>query len=411
MHFYLNLILILLISVYVLDTSADLFNLTRLNSQLPNEFVGIYDQKKYSESIRYQKDNTQFSVLQRTIFLILTLIFIIYGGFNSVDLFSRSFGLSSISTGLIFVGSLSFIRFWLTLPFSIFDTFVLEAKYGFNKTTPKTFILDIVKGTILGTLIGAPIFAGIVYFFENSGKFGWLYCWIAFTAFQIILMYLAPAVIMPLFNKFEPLPESSLRTAIENYAKTRNFTLSGIFTMDSSKRSTKANAFFTGFGKFRRLVLFDTLIEKQSQDELVAILAHEIGHFEKKHIIKSMILSIMTSGLMFFVFSLFLNNSDLFAAFGMSYVSAYASIVFIGLLVGPFLRLFSIFTQFLSRKHEFEADEFAVQTYGNPETLISALKKLSIDSLSHLNPHPLKVLLDYSHPPILERIEALRKST
>jgi STE24 endopeptidase len=214
---------------------------------------------------------------------------------------------------------------------------------------------------------------------------------------------------MPLFNKFSPLPEGELRSAIEAYARKRNFKLSGIFTMDSSKRSTKSNAFFTGFGKFRRLVFFDTLISKQTTEELIAVLAHEIGHFERKHIIKSMVLSIITTGIVFYTFALFLNNPDLFAAFKMESISVYASIVFVGFIYSPLLRFLSIFTQKLSRKHEFEADDFAVETYGRPELLISALKKLSVDNMSHLTPHPLKVILDYTHPPILERIKALQE--
>ena len=265
------------------------------------------------------------------------------------------------------------------------------------------------KGTVLMILIGAPIFAGIVWFFQSAGSNAWLYSWIAFTALQLLLTFLAPAVIMPLFNKFDPLPEGDLKEEIQNFAHKQNFALQGIFRMDSSKRSTKSNAFFTGFGRFRRLVLFDTLIEKQSRDELVAVLAHEIGHFKRKHIQKSILLSIVTSGVMFYVLGRFLGNPELFAAFGMENVSVYASLVFVAFLFSPVMRFLSVFTHLLSRKHEFEADEYAVRTYGKPEELISALKKLSIDNMSNLKPHPLKVLLDYTHPPILQRIAALRE--
>lgn len=409
MNFYFVLILAFLISVFILDTLADLLNVGRLKTDLPNEFKGIYDSDKYSKSIRYQKENVYFEFFRRTTFLIVTITFFCLGGFNWVDHLARQFQFGSVVTGLIFTGLLIFLRFLLQLPFSIYDTFGIEAKYGFNKTTPKTFILDLIKGAIIGTLLGGLILSGMIYFFEQAGSYAWLYAWLAFTAFQITLMYLAPAVIMPLFNKFKPLSEGSLKNAIENYAKTRQFKLSGIFTMDSSLRTTKANAFFTGFGRFRRLVLFDTLIEKQTEDELVAVLAHEIGHFELKHIIKTMVISLLSSGFVFFTFSLFLNNSELFAAFQMENVSVYASLLFIGFLYSPVLRVLSIFSGILSRKHEFEADRFAVETYGKAETLISALKKLSVDSLSHLDPHPLKVALDYSHPPILQRIAALRK--
>jgi STE24 endopeptidase len=265
-----------------------------------------------------------------------------------------------------------------------------------------------LKGLVLGAALGGPILAAVIGFFLKSGSSGWLYAWIAFTVIQLLLTFLAPAVIMPLFNKFDPLPEGELKAEIERFAHKNEFALQGIFRMDSSKRSTKSNAFFTGFGRFRRLVLFDTLIEKHSRDELVAVLAHEIGHFKRKHIQKTIALSIVTTGVMFYVLGLFLNNPSLFAAFGMSQVSVYASLVFVAFLFSPVMRFLSIFTHLLSRKHEFEADEYAVETYGKPDELISALKKLSIDNMSNLTPHPLKVMLDYTHPPILQRIKALR---
>ena len=410
MNTYLILILVLLTGIFCLDTLSDYLNLGRLSDPLPTEFQGLYDIKKYETSLSYQKETIYFQFFQRSLFYVLTVAFIVSGGFEWIDLFARSFGLGPISTGLIFVGVLSLLLMVISLPFSIYDTFILEEKYGFNKTTPGTFITDFVKGIVISAVLGGLVFSGIVYFFEKMGPGGWLYSWIAVTSFQLILAYLAPALLMPLFNKFSPLPPGPLRESIEDFARKQNFKLSGIFTMDSSKRSTKSNAFFTGFGKFRRLVLFDTLISKQTPEELVAILAHEIGHFKRKHILKTMVLSIFTSGLMFYIFSLFINNPDLFQAFQMEHVSVYASLVFIGLFTSPFLRVLSLFTQKLSRKHEFEADEFAVKTYGQPNVLISALKKLSIDNLSHLTPHPLKVALDYTHPPILKRIEALRNS-
>jgi len=409
MNFYLAWIIGFLTLVFLLDTTSDLLNLNYLKQDLPAEFQGIYDSEKYSQSLSYQREGTYFEFIRRTFFFGLTLLFILLGGFNSADQFARSFHYNTVITGLIFIGTLSFIRFCFQLPFSLYDTFVIEEKYGFNKTTVATFFLDILKGTLLGVILGAPIFAGIVYFFETAGMYGWLYSWMAVTFFQIVLAYIAPAIIMPLFNKFSPLPDGKLRQAIEEYARKKNFKLQGIFTMDSSKRSTKSNAFFTGFGRFRRLVLFDTLVEKHSTEELMAVFAHEVGHFKRKHIIKSMILSIVTLAITFYLFGLFLNNPDLFLAFRMSEVSVYASLIFISILYSPLARVLSIFTQRLSRKYEFEADEFAYQTYGHAEMLISALKKLSRDNLSHLTPHPLKIILDYTHPPVLDRINALRQ--
>jgi STE24 endopeptidase len=221
---------------------------------------------------------------------------------------------------------------------------------------------------------------------------------------------LAPVFILPLFNKFSPLPAGPLKKAIEKYSKSTGFQIQGIYTMDSSKRSTKSNAFFTGFGRFRRLVLFDTLIETQSIEELTAVVAHEVGHFKLKHIFKSMAVSLVSSAALFYSFGLFLNHPKLFEAFQMTQTSTYASLIFIGILYGPVTSVLSIFTQWMSRQYEFEADAYSVKTYAQPEKLISALKKLSVDNLAHLTPHPLKVILDYSHPPVIQRIKAIQRN-
>ena len=397
-----------LLSEFLLETTSDLLNLGRLDGRVPDEFSGLYDSQKYQKSISYQKQGTFFQLWSRSTQFILLSSFIFWGGFNTVDQWVRALQLNSILSGVVFAAFLSALKFFTQLPFSVYHTFYLEARFGFNKTTVRTFLSDLIKGALLGGILGGLVFSGLIYFFEYSGHEGWLYSWIALSVFQLILLYLAPAVIMPLFNRFTPLAEGELKQAIEAYARTRNFKLSGIFTMDSSKRSTKGNAFFTGFGRFRKLVFFDTLLTQQTHEELVAILAHEIGHFERKHIQKSMILSILTSGAIFYSFKFFMNHPLVFEAFQMSDVSVYASLIFSGIVYGPVLRVYSVFTQSISRKHEFEADAFAKETYGKPEVLVSALKKLSVDHLSHLNPHPLKVALDYSHPPILERIKALR---
>jgi STE24 endopeptidase len=404
---YLIFILGLMVSIFLLDTLADTLNLTRLNPKLPQEFEGIYDPVKYSTALAYQREETRFTILSRCFWLILMVYFILGGGFERVDLFARTFHRGELLTGLIFGGTLSLLKGAVSIPFSYYDTFVIEEKYGFNKTNLKTFVSDIFKGTLLMILIGGPIFAGIIYFFEKSGPQGWLYAWIALTVVQLLLTFIAPVWIMPLFNKFDPLPEGDLKKEIEDFAIQQNFKLSGIFMMDSSKRTTKSNAYFTGFGKFRRLVLFDTLIEKHSREELVAVLAHEIGHFKRKHIQKSIALSIAITGVVFYTIGVFLKNEGLFAAFGVSHLSTYASLVFVGFIYSPLLRLLSILSHVLSRKFEFEADAYAVETFGRPKVLSSALKKLSMDNLSNLTPHPLKVLLDYTHPPILQRISKL----
>jgi STE24 endopeptidase len=409
MNFYLIIILAIIIGSYLLELFVERLNLRNLKTELPAEFIGYYDQARYRKSQEYLVENTRFSLVNSSIVTPVTVAFILLGGFNLVDRFARSFNLGTIVTGLVFTGVLLLASQLLELPFSIYDTFVIEEKYGFNRTTLKTFILDILKSWTLTGLIGGLALYIIIWFFESSGNWAWFYCWIIVTAFQLILAFLAPVVIMPLFNKYTPLQKEDLREEIEKYAKSQSFKIKGIYQMDGSRRSTKSNAFFSGFGRFRRIVLFDTLIEKHTIAELVSVLAHEMGHYKKGHVWKSMILSFFTFGLMFYILSLFLNNRQLFSAFRMEETSVYASLVFFGFLYGPIDTVLSIFSNMLSRRNEYVADSYAIKTYGNPGAMIEALKKLSVDNLSNLTPHPVKVFLSYSHPPILERVRAIRE--
>ncbi len=409
MNCYLLIILIIIIADFILDIVVDMLNVKHIKTDLPGEFEGYYDAEKYKKSQNYLKENTRFGIIVDSISTPITVAFILIGGFNYFDQIARGFQFSTIPTGLIFAGILILASQILSIPFSIYSTFVIEEKYGFNRTTVKTFIMDILKSWLLTVIIGGIIFSVILWFFDKTGNMAWIYCWIAVVIFQIVLTFFAPVIIMPLFNKFFPLEDGDLKTTIESYARSQNFKLKGVFKMDASKRSTKSNAFFTGFGKFRRIVLFDTLIKKHTVDELVSILAHEMGHYKKKHILKSIIISIITTGLMFFILSLFINNEGLFQAFKMQNTSIYASLFFFAFLYTPINMFISILSNILSRKHEYEADAYAATTYGKYESMISALKKLTVDNLSNLTPHPLKVFLSYSHPPVLERIQSIRK--
>jgi STE24 endopeptidase len=409
MNYFLIIILAVLIGSYLLDLVVDTLNARHVKTELPEEFRDCYDADKYKKSQEYLRENTRFGIVSDSIVTPITIAFILFGGFNFVDQFARSFNLGSILTGLIFAGVLMLASQILLIPFSIYSTFVIEEKYGFNKTTPKTFVLDILKTCLLVAVIGGIILSVVLWFFEKAGPLAWLYCWIAITLFQLFLIFIAPVVIMPIFNKFFPLDEGNLKNAINDYAGSQDFKMKGVFTMDGSKRSTKSNAFFTGFGKFRRIVLFDTLIEKQTTEELVSVLAHEMGHYKKRHILKSMVISVLTTGLMFYILSLFINNRDLFAAFGMQEMSIYASLLFFAFLYAPIEMILSVFGNMLSRRNEYEADSYSVKTYKKPLSMIAALKKLSVENLSNLTPHPLKVFLSYSHPPVLDRIRAIRK--
>lgn len=407
MNPYFIFILATIVVTYILDRITNVLNIKSLNSALPKEFEGIYSSEKYAKSQEYTRAQTNFSQLVSTFDLAVLIAFWFSGGFAWLDMYARSFGYNSIATGLIFIGLLAAANSVISLPFSIYGTFVLEERFGFNKTTVKTFITDLLKGLALSIVLGVPVIAAVLWFFESAGQFGWLYCWIALTVFMLAVQFIVPTWIMPLFNKFTPIEDGELKTAILEYSKSVNFPLKGIFVIDGSRRSSKSNAFFTGFGKNKRIALFDTLIEQQSVPELVGIVAHEVGHYKRKHIVQSMILGILQSGAMFFLLSLFLNNKQLFAAFHVTELSVYAGLVFFFMLYSPISEILGIAMNIISRKNEFEADEFAGKTTENPSFMISALKKLSSDNLSNLTPHPLFVFLNYSHPPVLDRIRAL----
>lgn len=408
MNIFGAIILATLLIDYVLNLVADLYNLKALQTELPDEFEEVYDEDTYRRSQEYTRVNTRFGFISSAFGLVVILVFWFAGGFNWLDQIVRGWELGIIWTGLVYIGILILARSILSLPFSIYSTFVIEERFGFNKTTPKTFVLDMLKGLGLGIVLGGPLLAGILAFFTYFETYGWLYAWGAVTAFTLFVQFIAPTWIMPLFNDFEPLEDGELRQKIEDMAARINFPLQGIFVMDGSKRSSKSNAFFTGFGKNKRIALYDTLIEKHTDDELVAVLAHEIGHYKKKHIIKNMVISILHTGVMFLLLSIFLHAEGLYEAFYMDQPSVYAGLIFFGMLYAPIEMILSVFMQIVSRKHEFEADRFAADTTKQPETMIQALKKLSKDNLSNLTPHPFYVFLNYSHPPVLKRIEAIR---
>ena len=409
MNFYLVFIVVILVIHYLLDLFADILNVCHCSDKLPEEFRDVYDAEKYARSQQYLKDHTRLDTVENSIHTLITLAFILLGGFRLMDLIARGAGWGMIGTGLLFGGILLILSQLVDLPSSIYSTFVLEDKYGFNKTTPKTFILDIVKSLALAVIIGAQVFALVLWFFDAAGEWAWLWCWLAVMLIQALLMYIAPVVIMPLFNKFEPLEDGELKTAIENYAKQQNFKMKGVFKMDGSKRSSKANAFFTGLGKSRRIVLYDTLIAKHSVDELAAIVAHEMGHYKKKHILSAMFRMFLQTAFMFWLLSLFIGNEQLFLAFKMPLPpTVYGSLIFFGFLYTPIGILISIIENAISRRHEYAADRYAAETTGKADAMIAGLKKLSADNLSNLTPHPFMVWLHYSHPPVLERIRALR---
>lgn len=409
MNPWLLVILCIIFTSYLLDLTVSLLNIRALNPNLPKEFATTYNAQEYKKSQKYTKTTAFFSLFENSFSTIVTVTFLLYGGFNSVDVWARSFGFGEISTGLLFTGALGLLMFLVHLPFSMYATFVIEERFGFNRTSYKTFFFDILKAGLLAVLLGAPLLALILWFFLHSGAYGWLYCWLGVATFSVALQFLAPVLIMPLFNKFSPLEDGSLRQKILDYAAHEHFRIQGIFTMDGSKRSSKLNAFFTGFGKFRKIVFYDTLLDKLNEPEIIAVLAHEMGHCKLNHLVKILFASMIQTGFMFYFLSFFLNNSLLADAFFMTETSIYSSLVFFGFLYAPINLLVSMLFNFLSRMNEYAADTYAAETTGSPEWLITGLKKLSKANLSNLSPHPLMVFVHYSHPPVLARIEKLRQ--
>ncbi len=409
-------LLVALLLLWNLDFFATLLNLGSLKPELPEEFTSVYDAEKYAKSQDYTRAHSRFGIISSIVSLTILLSFWFFGGFGWLDSWTRSFGWGEVSTGLLFVFALLLGNYLCNLPFTIYDTFVLEERFGFNKTTRRTFAIDQCKSVLLMTLIGIPLLAGILLIFHHVPG-AWFWAWLTFSGFVLALTYLAPSIIMPLFNKFEPMQDGELKEAIYQMARECAFPLTEITVMDGSRRSAKSNAFFMGFGKNKKIALYDTLVENHSTEELVAVLAHEIGHFKRKHIIQRIALSILQFGILFYLLGHIVNPEsmfaqNLFAAFGIptEHISPHVGLIFFSILFSPVSRCLGILLNAWSRKHEFEADAYAAEAQKTPDHLITALKKLSADNLSNLTPHPLRVTLDYSHPPVLTRIEALRNA-
>ncbi|MCF8104973.1 MAG: M48 family metallopeptidase [Desulfohalobiaceae bacterium] len=409
MNIYLIVILVSVIGAYLLENTAVFLNVRHLDPAVPWEFIDVVDRDKYRRSQEYTRKQSMVNLFHSSVNLAIMLAFILGGGFAWLDGLVRTFSLDPVWTGLIFFAFLGIVLDLASLPFEIYTTFVLEEAFGFNRTTPGLFFKDKLKGYLLALVIGGTLLAGVLLFLGRYPDWGWLFAWSLVVLVMLLLHFLAPTLILPLFNTFTPLEDGELKRKIKAYAQRNGFDLSGIVVMDGSKRSTKSNAFFTGLGRKKRIALFDTLLERHEPDELVAVLAHEIGHYKKRHIQKNMILAIAKTGILLYLVSLFISHPPLFAAFGLNQPSVYAGLVFFALLYAPIALILSLYLNSLSRKFEYQADAFAAETTKRPENLIQALKRLSADNLSNLTPHPFYVFVNHPHPPVLSRIKALRR--
>lgn len=400
-------VLFFLSADFILHQAADRLNLSAITDEIPKSFQGIFDPEKYRQAQAYLRVNTRFGQISGAVDLLVLLAFWFGGGFSLVDGWTRSLGWGPLATGLAYIGLLAGLKAIVDQPFSMYATFVIEQRFGFNKTTLATWIKDRLKGLLLACILGAPLLAGVLAFFHYAGATAWIWCWALVTLFMVGVQFIAPTWIMPLFNRFVPLEEGELKDAIMAYARSIGFSLDNIHVMDGSSRSSKSNAFFTGFGRHRRIVLYDTLIARHTTDELVSILAHEMGHYKMRHILKMMTAGIVQTGILLYIMSLVINAPVLFEAFNVPELSIHAGLVFFGLLYAPVDFFLGLIVQEFSRRHEYAADRFAAATTGRIHPMVDALKKLSIHNLSNLSPHPFYVFLNYSHPPVLQRISAL----
>ncbi|WP_425236591.1 M48 family metallopeptidase [Ulvibacterium sp.] len=407
MNILFYIIIGILIVQYFVETILDYLNAKKYGDPVPKELDNLFDAEEYQKSQDYKKTNYSFGLLTSTFSLVLTLGFLLFGGFEWIDYIARSLTDNSIFQALLFFGIILIGSDLITTPFSFYQTFVIEEKFGFNKTTKKTFVLDKLKGWLILALLGGGILAVVIWFFQWAGTDFWIYAWIVIAVFTVFMNLFYSRLIVPLFNKQTLLAQGSLKEKIESYAQKVGFELKNIFVIDGSKRSTKANAYFSGFGNEKRVTLYDTLINDLEEDEIVAVLAHEVGHYKRKHIIFNLIASVLLAGLTLFILSLFINNPNMSLAIGVSKPSFHAALIGFGILYSPISEITGLVMNYLSRKFEFQADDYAKNTF-EAMPLISSLKKLSKKSLSNLTPHPAYVFFHYSHPPLIARIRNLK---
>lgn len=397
----------ILLVKYFIDVILDALNARSFGDAIPPELQDVFDADEYKKSQQYKKTNYTFDLLSDAFSLVLTLSFLLLGGFEWIDTWVRQISTHPIFMALLFFGVIILGSNLISIPFSYYKTFVIEERFGFNKTTKTTFFGDIVKGWLMSILLGGSILALVILFLQWSGSNFWLYAWGLVAIIMVFMNLFYSKLIVPLFNKQTPLAEGILKDAIEDYAQKVGFELKSIFVIDGSKRSTKANAYFSGFGSEKRVTLFDTLINDLDNDEIVAVLAHEVGHYKRKHIVVNLITSLLMTGLTLFILSLFINQPQLSQAIGVTTPSFHAALLAFSILYSPISDITGLLMNLLSRKFEFQADDYAKNTFA-AQPLINSLKKLSKNNLSNLTPHPAYVFVNYSHPPLIERIRNLK---
>jgi STE24 endopeptidase len=414
MNEFLVLFAILFVAEHLLDYGLTWLNLEyvrRRANEVPLYFRERISLEEYQKSIAYTRDRARLGVISSLVGIPILWSMILTGFFGKVDLGTRSLGFGSVPTGVIFLVAMSTLFYLISLPFTLYSTFVIEERYGFNKINLKLWLIDFGKGLALFIVIGVPVISAVLWFMDRYGdSLWWLYVWILLALVQLFITTIFPVVIVPLFNKLTPLPEGSLREQIEAVVKKISFKMSDIFTMDGSKRSAHSNAYFAGMGRFRRIILFDTLVKSLGEPELVAVLAHEMGHSKKKHVRTGLLLALGVSFLGLLILSRVIHAPWFYEAFGFGIPSSYAALFIFMKASGSFTFFLEPLFSMHSRKHEYEADRFAAEVMGTPQPMIQGLVKLTKDNLSNLTPHPLYSFFYYSHPTVMERIAALEKT-
>lgn len=406
-----ELLFYIIIAIIILDFGIDKIishlNAKHFDDELPSVLKDVYNKEEYLKSQSYKKENYQFSLITSVFTIVLTLAFFFFKGFAWVDNIARGLGSNEITIALIFFGIIMIGSDLLNTPFAYYKTFVIEEKFGFNKTSKRLFLIDKIKGWLLSAIIGGGILALIILFYEKTGDYFWIYTWVFIGVFTVFMTMFYSSLIVPFFNKQSPLEAGALKDDIIAFSKKADFKLDNIYVIDGSKRSTKANAYFSGFGAKKRIVLYDTLINDLNNEEIVAVLAHEIGHYKKKHVLINMIISLLITGITLYIFSLLIDNEVLSQALSVQIPSFHIGLITFGILYSPISEITGIIMNMISRKFEYQADNYAKNEF-NGKALISSLKKLSKNSLSNLTPHKANVFVHYSHPPLLQRIKNLQ---
>lgn len=403
------IIVLFIVAEFILSTVLNKLNASWLTKPIPAELDNIYDNEKYQQQQLFSKARHKFESIQSIIMLTVTLGFLFLNGFSFLDNICANLTQNLLLQAIVYILVLSIAVEIIGLPFSIYNTFVIEQKFGFNTTTPKIFVTDTLKNLLLNLILTTALYSAIYWFYTIAGQNFWVYAWLIVACFSLFMSVFYSSLIVPLFNKQTPLPDGELRNAISEFSQKVGFNLDGVFVIDNSKRSNRANAYFTGLFKKKRIVLYDTLINQMTTEEIVAVLAHEVGHYKKRHIVSSLIFGLLQMGIILFVFSLFVSRPELSAALGVATPKFHISLIAFSFLYTPISIFTGLLTNIFSRRNEYQADEFAAQN-SSAENLISGLKKLARNNLSNLTPHPAYVWVNYSHPALYQRIMQLKKN-